>query len=160
MRNKVQLLTLNGKVNDAIKYGNEALLPFIEHTMVVSRRDGTAGEDLLAWFFNYTESCIIMLANYRQASDIDAGLKLVQQVQARLAVGQKAGEVPKDIPPVMKAMLDNLKHAETYFKTESAKRRKAAMKSTARKVAVGLLVVSAIAAVTYGVMSTRNRFRN
>ena len=35
MRIKVQLLTLNGKVNDAIKYGNEALLPFIEHTMVV-----------------------------------------------------------------------------------------------------------------------------
>lgn len=59
----------------------------------------------------------------------------------------------------MKDTIESLKNLETYFNEESAKRRKAAVKAVSKKVAIGLLVVSAIAVVTYGVVSTRNRFR-
>ena len=60
---------------------------------------------------------------------------------------------------LLKETLPELRDLETYFNNQSAIRRNSAIKSLGKKVAIGLVAVSAIAVVTYGVMSTRNRFR-
>ena len=49
---------------------------------------------------------------------------------------------------------------EKILRQEQNKKRAAAFKQTGKRAAVGLIVVSALALVTYGVLNARQRFKN
>lgn len=161
MKFKLALLRDSDKLAEGIEYAHNTLYPFIEQNLQMMRDQGLSGSSLVYWYFNYSEISYCTLNMYRSANEIDAGLEFLSQVKARLTAARKAGELTPQIETetLLKETLPELRNIEIYFDNQSAKRTNAAVKSLGKKVAIGLLVVSAIAVVTYGVMSTRNRFR-
>ena len=97
---------------------------------------------------------LIPLQCYKRMQNHEEGLKVVQTIKDIAKEISSLGPNQAQIEP---KLLQEVAKYEAHFKAAQAKISRAQRKTVAKKVTAGIIVVSAIAVLTMGILSMRRR---
>ena len=100
----------------------------------------------------------VLIQHQSELKEVEYGLATITKARRCVEIARKGSELDFSNEQV-KALLKFLDQKENLLKSEANMRRYASMSAAGKNFTIGLIAIGAIALVTYGVISARQRFR-
>ena len=159
LNHKAFYLMQMGKHKESADFVTGTIIPYYERLIQRARNGGCTGFQLSYYVAEKLATYWVLALIHQNFQDIDRGLEALEEAKALTQKSIKAGELDTKHRGYVEVQ-KQLDEVQQSLQKEASKRRAETLKKSSKKVAVGLLVVSAVVLVTYGMISVRQRMKN